>query len=251
MDWNDCYWLQIPARLCRTSHEVRGLKYLCRSLSKSDPYVAPHTRCVDWNKRVKRKARRKKVAPHTRCVDWNIQGGKDTIKPMSRTSHEVRGLKSCSCSSSRSRLMPCRTSHEVRGLKCQIKHGRGKCRRSHLTRGAWIEIPLRFLQMSRFYVAPHTRCVDWNTIHKFPLYHSACRTSHEVRGLKFDKSPGGIKLLRSHLTRGAWIEIYLAGHWRRSRWVAPHTRCVDWNTIVRSANQPYGSRTSHEVRGLK
>ena len=53
------------------------------------------------------------------------------------------------------------------------------------------------------------------------------RTSHEVRGLKCEVTSIIEKLNMSHLTRGAWIEIYMdqldVAVWA----VAPHTRCVD------------------------
>ena len=55
------------------------------------------------------------------------------------------------------------------------------------------------------------------------------RTSHEVRGLKFSTISMESRSLPSHLTRGAWIEIYLRCV------IAPMIKC----------------RTSHEVRGLK
>ena len=59
-----------------------------------------------------------------------------------RTSHEVRGLKSYWLADF-DVLRISRTSHEVRGLKSH----RGDQdlfwdERSHLTRGAWIEIPM-------------------------------------------------------------------------------------------------------------
>ena len=53
------------------------------------------------------------------------------------------------------------------------------------------------------------------------------RTSHEVRGLKYFN----YKLLKSrnpsHLTRGAWIEIFGIPLAMLNIVVAPHTRCVD------------------------
>ena len=56
---------------------------------------------------------------------------------------------------------------------------------SHLTRGAWIEIPAKFND----------------------LLLSESRTSHEVRGLKSALRSISIARSVSHLTRGAWIEI--------------------------------------------
>ena len=58
---------------------------------------------------------------------------------------------------------------------------------------------------------------------------SISRTSHEVRGLKYSAFPTWASGMTSHLTRGAWIEIY-------SQLKSRRLRC---------------SRTSHEVRGLK
>ena len=55
------------------------------------------------------------------------------------------------------------------------------------------------------------------------------RTSHEVRGLKYVIIYNLAMGFRSHLTRGAWIEIQLPGRLLRLR----------------------RGRTSHEVRGLK
>ena len=55
------------------------------------------------------------------------------------------------------------------------------------------------------------------------------RTSHEVRGLKCYELVINCERCESHLTRGAWIEIYTTD-----------------KVIIRN-----GGRTSHEVRGLK
>ena len=54
-----------------------------------------------------------------------------------------------------------------------------------------------------------------------------CRTSHEVRGLKFFILIFCFYSLWSHLTRGAWIEMKNTSVLGRFRTVAPHTRCVD------------------------
>ena len=54
-----------------------------------------------------------------------------------------------------------------------------------------------------------------------------CRTSHEVRGLKYFLSSSFSFFVLSHLTRGAWIEMFhLLQKYKNFR-VAPHTRCVD------------------------
>ena len=147
--------------VCRTSHEVRGLKLQKYCYQAVLLAVAPHTRCVDWNKYV--------YAFHAAPV------------------------------------------------------------LSHLTRGAWIEIMEDMEAKLKEIVAPHTRCVDWNT-----------------------KDDIGKKIyLKSHLTRGAWIEISRTGRWWWTFLVAPHTRCVDWNIYHSRTHHWGGSRTSHEVRGLK
>ena len=78
---------------------------------------------------------------------------------------------------------------------------------SHLTRGAWIEI----------------------TGKPTPLMEQLGRTSHEVRGLKYDINKNRVNSMMSHLTRGAWIEM------SRTCLLDRNNRC----------------RTSHEVRGLK
>ena len=77
------------------------------------------------------------------------------------------------------------------------------------------------------------------------------RTSHEVRGLKCNKLLATVTIVTSHLTRGAWIEIFtlLCGllhtlsHLTRGAWIE-----IYHSGIV--LPRPPG-RTSHEVRGLK
>ena len=84
-----------------------------------------------------------------------------TNRAASRTPHGVRGLKSPR-RRKRSSWRCNRTPHGVRGLKSlHLNHERFP-RRSHPTRGAWIEINLR-----AFYTSPECR-----------------RTPHGVRGLK-------------------------------------------------------------------
>ena len=63
----------------------------------------------------------------------------------------------------------------------------------------------------------------------FPMGENECRTSHEVRGLKLQLTQNFRPVQGSHLTRGAWIEILS---------LSPRARSLS-------------SRTSHEVRGLK
>ena len=144
-----------------------------------------------------------------------------------------------------------RTSHEVRGLKFKIGGNCIQKNRSHLTRGAWIEILDIIEQLKKKNVAPHTRCVDWNVQGDVTDWKPIRRTSHEVRGLKclwhlrcqwcrlshltrgawieMQIQAATILAKMSHLTRGAWIEILSAGDVFDTLDVAPHTRCVDWN----------------------
>ena len=53
------------------------------------------------------------------------------------------------------------------------------------------------------------------------------RTSHEVRGLKYTSCVQNLLNNKSHLTRGAWIEINRIADILENDSVAPHTRCVD------------------------
>ena len=78
-----------------------------------------------------------------------------------------------------------RTSHEVRGLKYAYRNSFLSLMRSHLTRGAWIEISSMM----------------------FSFWSFLGRTSHEVRGLKYLCKPDFSAGKKSHLTRGAWIEM--------------------------------------------
>ena len=77
---------------------------------------------------------------------------------------------------------------------------------SHLTRGAWIEMDINTLDAASF---------------------ADCRTSHEVRGLKFKKF---IIIFfysgrTSHEVRGLKCELFF--QILQCLAVAPHTRCVD------------------------
>ena len=78
-----------------------------------------------------------------------------------------------------------------------------------------------------------------------------CRTSHEVRGLKYNFKHDKDRIKESHLTRGAWIEIDNLITVSEKSHVAPHTRCVDWNNYAINPYKIITGRTSHEVRGLK
>ena len=101
--------------------------------------------------------------------------------------------------------------------------------RSHLTRGAWIEIINDSATLKRIYRRTSHEVRGLKYLIILRIQPEKRRTSHEVRGLKF---PVGIIMMYgqlSHLTRGAWIEII-----------------VKLRISVLSAG-----RTSHEVRGLK
>ena len=234
----------------RTSHEVRGLKYLTWIIRIH--LIMSHLTRGAWIEIVigLRCLSRPHVAPHTRCVDWNVRKRWINAEKHSRTSHEVRGLKlfwKCrNCFKIKSHLtrgawieitnfynfnsLHSRTSHEVRGLKFYSYGHRLRNNGSHLTRGAWIEISAYdVLKAWNTGVAPHTRCVDWNY-----KYISRVRSNRP-----------------SHLTRGAWIEIHNSNYNIFCYCVAPHTRCVDWNITWFTIKSTYPGRTSHEVRGLK
>ena len=101
---------------CRTSQEVRGLKYMLG------------VDLVPKNGRTSQEVRGLKCAITA-----------EMIRAASRTSQEVRGLKCfgrCLVCFGR-----CRTSQEVRGLKLCGSVAVPELRQaSHLARGAWIEI---------------------------------------------------------------------------------------------------------------
>ncbi len=145
-----------------------------------------------------------------------------------------------------------RTSHEVRGLKFSLAVIGTRCWMSHLTRGAWIEMYTSQVTRYLITVAPHTRCVDWNftfmcspcTIWLCVAPHTRCVDWNRFFVMWFFLS-------KSHLTRGAWIEIQAPLKLTYISFVAPHTRCVDWNYIQNPLRKTGESRTSHEVRGLK
>ena len=103
--------------------------------------------------------------------------------------------------------------------------------RSHLTRGAWIEIleTIKFAVDHLSRTSHEVRGLKLCMRSEYRLVWRR-RTSHEVRGLKFCSNTERIScIVTSHLTRGAWIEI----------------------TGDRNHYSSKGGRTSHEVRGLK
>ena len=163
--------------------------------------VAPHTRCVDWNDNFNIWCYFTIVAPHTRCVDWN-----------SLPESYVAGRK-------------CRTSHEVRGLKYLVYKNSNTWLKSHLTRGAWIEIDPEGCYRPSNEVAPHTRCVDWNI--------------SRLCSIDF--------IMFSFIIASIFYRFIIF----QNTGVAPHTRCVDWNNKNYIDVLYQWGRTSHEVRGLK
>ncbi|KZA03271.1 hypothetical protein HMPREF1326_03067, partial [Akkermansia sp. KLE1605] len=118
----------------------------------------------------------------------------------------------------------------MRGLKPGFPVPPPPGRRSHLTRGAWIET-------SGFW------------LHRFSV---SGRTSHEVRGLKLKKLACIMRKNMSHLTRGAWIETMMHGS-RSGSFMQSHLTRGAWIETICPVECKYRrpSRTSHEVRGLK
>ena len=135
------------------------------------------------------------VAPHTRCVDWNFKNSL-TFSRSSSVAPHTRCVD----------WNPSKILHILYPIL------------SHLTRGAWIEIPKSVIVLGLVQVAPHTRCVDWNCICGD---NSPCvfMVAPHTRCVDWN-----IKLIiiymtvyLSHLTRGAWIEILKAfslEHWK-------------------------------------
>ena len=145
---------------CRTSQEVRGLKYV---INVKNPFDVRESHLVRgaW-------------------IEIALSCPKTQQNPC-RTSQEVRGLKY-----QFQHQLPyteCRTSQEVRGLKLHGVCEEGSGQQSHLARGAWIEIRidpsevasgygrtsqevrgLKYVSLHPFcrlfIVAPRKRCVD-------------------------------------------------------------------------------------------
>ena len=81
--------------------------------------------------------------------------------------------------------------------------------KSHLTRGAWIEISFSLLIVRL--AKSHLTRGAWIEIGYGAgyTYLAEGRTSHEVRGLKYWQAGTAGRIPMSHLTRGAWIEIFI------------------------------------------
>ena len=147
---------------CRTSHEVRGLKWTETRTTRTD-YMPSHLTRGAWIEITFEQSESvSSFKSHLTRGAWiEIKSKKKRFYyQRRRTSHEVRGLKyGKTPRTSHGGL--CRTSHEVRGLK--LINASMKIQRkdmSHLTRGAWIEIPKSVIVLGLVQVAPHTRCVD-------------------------------------------------------------------------------------------
>ena len=100
---------------------------------------------------------------------------------------------------------------------------------SHLTRGAWIEIIFAIFFYLHFFCRTSHEVRGLKYIVQVPPFPNlTCRTSHEVRGLKYFFFSHFPPIFRSHLTRGAWIEILNAiaekwldvlSHLTRGAWI--------------------------------
>ena len=102
-------------------------------------------------------------------------------------------------------------------------------RKSHLTRGAWIEMS-KFYNEVDFYSVSHLTRGAWIEIHFYFSLSPAFCGSHLTRGawIEIPITSFSFSFFTSHLTRGAWIEmaiLQLLPDIDLS--VAPHTRCVD------------------------
>ena len=87
-----------------------------------------------------------------------------------------------------------RTSHEVRGLKSCFRVGQFNQLWSHLTRGAWIEImnDLAAGAKNAGRTSHEVRGLKFKII-RTPRSLMQSRTSHEVRGLKSEKNRGKVR----------------------------------------------------------
>ena len=167
-----------------------------------------------------------------------------------RTPHGVRGLKSndrlCAY------LDDGRTPHGVRGLKYTAPAHDGSRMESHPSRGAWIEIlPCSASNARTPSRTPHgVRGLKSLQVRATPRL-TRRRTPHGVRGLKFIGISDYEYALRSHPSRGAWIEIgceQIPGRLDGCR--TPHgVRGLKSQNPVRKYRVP--RRTPHGVRGLK
>ena len=189
---------------CRTSHEVRGLKCLFNNIKTAAMLVAPHTRCVDWNLFLPQCIRYLHLSHLTRGAWIEIRKMTSARRStLSRTSHEVRGLKSqlgiikthAGNVAPHTRCVD--WNLEIITLAMAVRqvapHTRcvdwnclsaprcSTAATSHLTRGAWIEIQLLRRALCHKPVAPHTRCVDWNPINAMTT--DTMVESHLTRGV--------------------------------------------------------------------
>ena len=161
VDWNCDSWANLRKEICRTLHEVRGLKLTQPIQNAIDAgshltwgawieiardfavtvykNVAPYMRCVDWNKNIKISVIVKLVAPYMRCVDWNFLGvivyDNSDVAPYMRCVDWNWYTKSGWLFTEVAPYMRCVDWNRERNW---LKKNHYK---SHLTWGAWIEIP--------------------------------------------------------------------------------------------------------------
>ena len=120
-------------------------------------------------------------------------------------------------------------SHLTRGAWIEMKFPTScfVLKVSHLTRGAWIEIRVSiYSQLLRAGRTSHeVRGLKYSEAGA--MKYVPRRTSHEVRGLKCEKNSGnGPYISRtSHEVRG--LKYVKTNKEAYKKWVAPHTRCVD------------------------
>ena len=98
---------------------------------------------------------------------------------------------------------------------------------SHPSRGAWIEIiPEGIARDAKTGRTPHgVRGLKY--LDAIPSDETTGRTPHGVRGLKLTINGNATTALKSHPSRGAWIEIKVRIMLFKIRVVAPLTGCVD------------------------
>ena len=144
-----------------------------------------------------------------------------------------------------------RSSHEERGLKSLKTAVEIADKKSLLSRGAWIEMPVVSMHSDHF--GSLLSRGAWIEISGVPknINAGAGRSSHEERGLKWYKRCQQLPERPSLLSRGAWIEI----HGRTKETVVRQRRSSHEERGLKSAMRGFPTmlrcRSSHEERGLK
>ena len=138
----------------------------------------------------------------------------------------------------------CRTPHGVRGLKSPKQRIFPVVRGSHPSRGAWIEITAGTTRTgAATRRTPHgVRGLKW--VDMAADRRGPGRTPHGVRGLKFIGISDYEYALRSHPSRGAWIEISepckevscTSSHPSRGAWIEIRWTC--WCATRRRRSHP-------------